>query len=144
MRGLEPLIYFVHMRMKLLFNLYSILLTALLICLIVVFMFFIYQKHFWLPIILFFIIAYLVKPITFMFSQTNTKIRTYQILINRNKNEFNESSFKTHLDTPCSRIVVRKVLKDLSNNDKYPKLKEKYKTSFFRKKTQNKTVVYKK
>ena len=134
---------FRKMRLKILFNTYTILLSLVLFILILLLVYLIYYEFYWWSLANLCIILYVLKPISFMFSQTKNKIRTYEILMKRNVEDFNESSFKTHLDTPCSRIVVKTVLKDLSIQDRYPTLKKKYKTSFFSKKNQNKTVIFK-
>ena len=86
----------------------------------------------------------MINPISNMFSQTSKKIRTYDILIKRNSEEFNASSFKTHMDSPCSRMIVRKVLKDSSNSKEYSFLKRKYKKSTFRVGGQTKKIIFKK
>jgi hypothetical protein len=48
------------------------------------------------------------------------------------------------MDSPCSRMIVRKVLKDSSNLKEYSFLKRKYKKSIFRVGGQTKKIIFKK
>lgn len=48
-----------------------------------------------------------------LLSMWNDKIRQYNTLLARNKKEFRPNSFAIYMDYPCSRKIVRAVLRDL-------------------------------
>jgi hypothetical protein len=56
-------------------------------------------------------------------SRWESKKREYRLLIERNKKEFNPSSFELYMGAPCGRLLVKTVLKDLGYSDKYDSLK---------------------
>ena len=58
-----------------------------------------------------------------LFSSTNTKIRSYGILMGRNKSIFHADSFGIYMKAPCGRVLVRRVLRDLELRGRYSELK---------------------
>ena len=56
------------------------------------------------------------------------KCRIYSILMRRNSNGVKEETFKDFLSVPCHRVIVRMVLYQLHQSDKYREIKEKYYT----------------
>ena len=51
------------------------------------------------------------------------KMREYNLLMQRNAEKFNPSSFAKFMEAPCGRLLVKVVLRDLGCSDKYESLK---------------------
>ena len=47
------------------------------------------------------------------------KLRTYEVLLRRNREELHPRSFYEFMGAPCYRLVVRAVLKELGHADRY-------------------------
>lgn len=56
-------------------------------------------------------------------SSWESKKREYRLLMERNSKEFNPASFETFMSAPCGRLLVKVVLNDLGQSDKYASLK---------------------
>lgn len=52
-----------------------------------------------------------------------SKMREYNILMQRNAKNFTPSSFAKYMEAPCGRLLVRVVLKDLGCSKRYKELK---------------------
>ena len=50
------------------------------------------------------------------------KQRKYHILMERNSTEFRPETFYEYIQAPCGRLLVKTVLKDLGQEEKYPEL----------------------
>jgi uncharacterized membrane protein YkvI len=77
---------------------------------------------------LLFIIQILIAIMAFknssqLFSTWNDKQRVLTVLINRNKSCFRADTFKIYMQAPCSRLIVRSVLRQLHLQEKYKELK---------------------
>ena len=51
------------------------------------------------------------------------KQRKYHILMERNSTEFRPETFYEYIQAPCGRLLVKTVLKDLGQEEKYPELR---------------------
>ena len=58
------------------------------------------------------------------------KRRSYRILVRRNRNGLRADSFKEYMQAPCGRQLVKIVLKDLGEREKYKELKKQFVPSF--------------
>lgn len=58
------------------------------------------------------------------------KRRSYSILVRRNRNGLRADSFKEYMQAPCGRQLVKVVLKDLGEKEKYKELKREFVPSF--------------
>ena len=61
-----------------------------------------------------------------VFRQWPQKRRSYFILMRQNQKEFRPDTFKKHMEAPCGRILVRRVLNDLNEKQRYKELKKRY------------------
>ena len=80
-----------------------------------------------------------------LFSTWSFKKREITLLINKNKKEFRPDTFKTFMQAPCGRLVVRLVLQDLNMEREYKTLIKLQKPLLERWKencTPLKTVIY--
>lgn len=73
------------------------------------------------------------------------KKRRYALLIEQNISGFNPESFYEYMQAPCGRLLVRIVLKDLNQRNRYTELKKLKKPLFQRIRESckpRKTVIY--
>jgi hypothetical protein len=68
------------------------------------------------------------------------KKRMMVLLLNKNKNQFNPESFKLYMQAPCSRLLVKSVLKQLGAQKRYRELFS-YRGSLFSEIKKNLTPV---
>ncbi|GHV96769.1 hypothetical protein AGMMS50293_30890 [Spirochaetia bacterium] len=54
-----------------------------------------------------------------LFSAWDEKKRMMALLINRNQREFRPDTFKVYMQAPCSRLLVKSVLKQLGQKQHY-------------------------
>ncbi|MBR5469821.1 MAG: hypothetical protein IKU78_05090 [Paludibacteraceae bacterium] len=104
-----------------------------------------YQIYKWLFVPQIIIALICLKNSWRIFHSWNDKKRKYNILIQRNSDNFRPDTFYEYMQAPCGRLLVKIVLKDLNISSKYSNLK-KMKQPFFTVlknscKTQ-KTVIY--
>lgn len=59
-----------------------------------------------------------------IFSVWKDKKRRYEKLLERNKAEWEEHSFRPYMISPCGRLLVKAVLFDLNRKDEYRNLKQ--------------------
>ena len=52
--------------------------------------------------------------------------RIFTVLLRRNRNDFHFKSFEDYVDAPCHRMVIRLVLLELNQKDKYKEIIKKY------------------
>ena len=52
----------------------------------------------------------------------NDKKRKYEILMERNKDNFRPDTFQEFMQAPCGRLLAKQVLKDLGKQEKYTEL----------------------
>jgi hypothetical protein len=57
-----------------------------------------------------------------LFSTWSDKKRMMVLLLNKNKNEFRPESFKLYMQAPCSRLLVKSVLRQLDQKHRYREL----------------------
>jgi hypothetical protein len=57
-----------------------------------------------------------------LFSTWPDKKRMMVLLINKNKHEFRSDSFKIYMQAPCSRLLVKSVLRQLGEKRRYREL----------------------
>jgi hypothetical protein len=57
-----------------------------------------------------------------LFSTWDDKKRKIQILLKRNSKAFLPETFKVFMSAPCSRLIVKTVLKDLGKREMYKEL----------------------
>lgn len=60
------------------------------------------------------------------------KKKKYEILMSRNQKEFRSDTFEEFMMAPCGRLLVRLVLADLRQKDKYSLLLSKYRPSILK------------
>jgi hypothetical protein len=80
----------------------------------------------WKPLVILQVIASAV-PINAgmkIFRRWKEKKRIYRILIRRNRNGIRTDSFKEHMQAPCGRQLVKVVLKDLGESDRYREIRK--------------------
>ena len=57
-----------------------------------------------------------------LISSWNDKKREYNVLMERNKNNFRPDTFEIYMDHPCGRKLTHAVLKDLGKSEEYKNL----------------------
>ena len=72
------------------------------------------------------IASQLLKAAIRIFRQWPQKRRSYYLLMRQNRKEFRPETFKKHMKAPCGRILVKTVLSDLDENQRYKELKKRY------------------
>lgn len=80
-----------------------------------------------------------------IFRAWNDKKRKYNILMQRNENTFRPDTFTEYMQAPCGRLLVKIVLKDLNQTDKYKilkKLKQPLIKTLKKSCKKQKTVIY--
>lgn len=82
-----------------------------------------------------------------IFKSWDIKKRKYDVLVERNREEFTPGTFRVFMRAPCGVLLVKTVLKDLGQQEQYRQLRQyrrplwKFLTVSLRRK---KTVAYKK
>ena len=80
-----------------------------------------------------------------LFSTWGFKKRELALLVNKNRNEFRPDTFKTFMQAPCGRLVVRQALQDLNMQGEYKTLLKLQKPLLERLRencSSSKTVIY--
>ncbi len=80
-----------------------------------------------------------------IFRAWNDKKRKYNVLMQRNENTFRPDTFTEYMQAPCGRLLVKIVLKDLNQTDKYKilkKLKQPLIKTLKKSCKKQKTVIY--
>lgn len=54
------------------------------------------------------------------------KLRSYRLLLARNRREFRPASFQPYLRAPCGRVLVRRVLRELGRSGEMATLKTEF------------------
>jgi hypothetical protein len=80
-----------------------------------------------------------------LFAAWDDKKRKIAVLLGKNKKEFRAETFRPFMQAPCSRLVVKYVLKEIGREDTYKELM-KMKRPFIQSMKENcrpvKTVIY--
>lgn len=85
-----------------------------------------YRVHWILAIPHIAVVLVLVDSAIKILSRWKSKKRSYNILIERNREEICIDSFKEYMQAPCGRLLVRVVLTDLGKKEEYRTLKKKF------------------
>lgn len=104
-------------------NTYSNLLTFLGILILVVPLF---KISFFFLIPQIFIALCLFAAASPIYASYPQKVRSYKLLVAKNRKTFKEDSFVIYMKAPCGRLITRAVLKEVGLKEKYKELK-KYK-----------------
>ena len=65
-------------------------------------------------------------------AQTSSKLRSYRLLLARNRRERRPESFEPYMRAPCGRMIVRCVLSTLRQPAYFRHLQERYGRAFFK------------
>lgn len=116
--------------MKILRFLYINIYSFLIICTgILVLILPFYRITLWILLVQGLIAIYLFNISLKLFSTYNDKLIKIKILLGKNKNKFRPETFKVFMQAPCSRLMVRYVLKIMNKRDEYKNLL-KFKKTF--------------
>jgi hypothetical protein len=104
-----------------------------------------YKITLWTLIVQGLIAIYLFNISWKLFSTYNDKLVKIKILLGKNKNKFRPETFKVFMQAPCSRLMVRHVLKTMNKRYEYKnllKLKKPFIENVRLGCTQTETVIY--
>ena len=85
-----------------------------------------YSVHWTLAIVQAIFILTAIKTAIKIFQRWEEKKRSYRVLIERNENEIHLNSFKSYMQAPCGRLLVKVVLNDLGKLQQYKILKKRF------------------
>lgn len=85
-----------------------------------------YSVHWTLVIVQAIFILTAIKTAIKIFQRWEEKKRSYRVLIERNENEIHLNSFKSYMQAPCGRLLVKVVLNDLGKLQQYKILKKRF------------------
>lgn len=85
-----------------------------------------YSVHWTLVIVQAIFILTAIKTAFKIFLRWEEKKRSYRVLIERNENEIHVNSFKSYMQAPCGRLLVKVVLDDLEKRQQYKILKKRF------------------
>ena len=85
-----------------------------------------YSVHWTLVIVQAIFILTAIKKAIRIFQRWEEKKRSYRVLIERNENEIHLNSFKSYMQAPCGRLLVKVVLNDLGKLQQYKILKKRF------------------
>lgn len=104
-----------------------------------------YRITLWILLVQGLIAIYLFNISLKLFSAYNDKLIKIKILLGKNKNKFRPETFKVFMQAPCSRLMVRYVLKIMNKRDEYKnllKLKKPFVENMREGCIQTNTVIY--
>lgn len=64
-----------------------------------------------------------------IFKNWKSKKRSYNVLMERNRDGLRDDTFKEYMQAPCGRLLVRIVLSDLGESGQYRRIRKMYRMS---------------
>ncbi|MBQ8336320.1 MAG: hypothetical protein IJY44_02165 [Bacteroidaceae bacterium] len=88
-----------------------------------------YRVHWLLAAVQAVLVAVVLKAAFKILLRWKEKKRSYNVLVERNRNGIRDELFKEYMQAPCGRLLVKVVLNDLGERQRYKILKRKYSVS---------------